>query len=132
MSTVTLKTQQNIQPTADPTQVIYQITFTVTAAFGIDKELFVASVGDDTVQYIAKVRDLLVYPNTKAQAISQGLDFYRVAQYPGLSYTSLSEAENATAVIQAAVQAVNIDWGQNNQGTTFGGTTTVTYDSSTT
>jgi hypothetical protein len=56
---------------------VYKSENEVIASEGIPLALFVFAVATEAFNHIAAVRDLEAYPDTKAQAVTDGVDYYR-------------------------------------------------------
>jgi len=110
---------------ADPAS--FKVVLTVTNAYGIDKELFVVRLDDDTYQYVATSKDLTAYPTSKAKAQSLNTLFYRTDK-ADVSFTTENQALRFLAQthtrLKSVVKAVNATSGE-----TFGGVDTFVYDS---
>jgi hypothetical protein len=104
----------------------YRTVDTVTASVNIPPEAFVFLVADDSFQHVATVDNILNLPNTKAQAIIDGKDAYRLAVVQK-DYAILSDAEEfANTLIQRMkLLVIEYDAAVND----FVGTTTETLSS---
>lgn len=92
-----------------PTPPTYRVVLTITASGGIDKNLFVVDVETETYQYVATSRDLSVYPTSKAEALAQGLSFYRVSQTEK-TWDRQSTAAEFVLFVRGRVAFVLTDW----------------------
>ena len=107
---------------------LYQVIDTVTATTGIDTNVFILSVVDDSFQYVASVADMYAFPNTKAAAITANQTLYRSA-VGTMAFAAISNAVNF-----AATNVERIEWLVNAYNTAtnaFIGTTTATITSTT-
>lgn len=105
---------------------LYRTLDTVTAAVGIQTQVFVFLVLDDSFQHVATVDNMLNLPNTKAQAILDGKDAYRLAVVQQ-DYAILSEAEEFASTLIQRMQLLVIQYDE--AVNTFVGTTTGTLSS---
>jgi len=105
-----------------PTPPTYRVVLTITASGGIDKNLFVVDVETETYQNVALSRDLVVYPTTKAEALDQGLGFYRVSQTEK-TWDRQSTAAAFVAFVRERVASVLTDW-ESDTAVAFGGEST--------
>lgn len=69
--------QQNTTYNDDDNLPIYVSENEVIASEGITLALFVFAVIDETFNHVATVRDIETYPESKAQAVNDGVDYYR-------------------------------------------------------
>lgn len=119
--------QQSTKVTDAPTNILYVINIDILDSYGIDRELFLYRVDDDSYVSVAVVKDLQVYPPTKEQAMAEYALFYRKSSVE-ISFTTQSSAVEATERFIARLDAVVRD-----QGTVvanaFGGTEITVYDS---
>jgi hypothetical protein len=76
-------------------QPVYKSENEVSASEGIPLALFVFAVATDLFSHVAAVRDLEAYPVSKAQAVTDGVDFYRLA-------TATREYDNITDALEFA------------------------------
>lgn len=125
MSWIQLTQNQTVVETEEGP--MYEIRFNVLSSYAIEPELFVVSTSDDKYSHVATVRDLKGIPRDKADAIDQGLGYYRVAKVILRAYTKPAASE-ATEIAQRRLQLVVKDWA-NDEGITFGGTETFVYSS---
>jgi len=58
----------------------YNVNTVVDSATNISKNVFVVDVEFDTFRHVATPYDMSEYPETKQEAIDNGLDFYRVSE----------------------------------------------------
>ena len=72
-STITHTQQRNIIAGTAP----YQVIDTVTAATGIDKNVFTYDVSSSTFNHVSTVLDMVTYLDTHAAAVTAGHPFYR-------------------------------------------------------
>jgi hypothetical protein len=61
----------------DDNQPVYKAENEVVATEGVPLALFVFSVDTEEYNHVASVYDLEAYPDSRAQAITDGVDFYR-------------------------------------------------------
>ena len=119
--------QQSTKVTDAPTNILYVINIDILDSYGIDRELFLYRVDDDSYVSVAVVKDLQVYAPTKEQAMAEYALFYRKSSVE-ISFTTQSSAVEATERFIARLDAVVRD-----QGTVvanaFGGTEITVYDS---
>jgi hypothetical protein len=105
---------------------LYRVSDTATAGVNIEKEVFVFKTADDVFNRIATVADMTDYPNTKAQAVLDGKDYYRDAHFQH-DYASLKQAADAATAIVGRLKALLVDYDAATN--TFVGTTTETLSS---
>lgn len=102
---------------------VYVVNDVVTATVGIAPEVFVFTTDDDSFNRIATVDDMLDLPATKASAVAEGADYYRL---PAVTrqFTSVSVADSVALAIsdRLTLLAVEYDAAVND----FVGTTTET------
>lgn len=119
---VTEELNQGLPPT-----VYYLANIDVNMSSGIDKELFVVRVDDDTFVNVATVADINTYPKYKNDAITDGLGFYRVKSITIKTLLKELTLEGATDV-QQRLQLVVKSWAADS-GTSFGGVEAFLYTS---
>ena len=104
----------------------YRTFDTVTASGGIQIQVFVFLVLDDSFQHVATVDNMVNLPNTKAQAILDGKDAYRLAVVQK-DYPILKDAEEfaATLIQRMKLLVIEYDAAVNS----FVGTTTAVISS---
>jgi hypothetical protein len=76
MSTIEVA-QNRFEKLTDDNKILYGVSTIVSRALGIDDNLFVYSVRDDSFQYVATLYDLKKWPVSKEDALDQTFDFYR-------------------------------------------------------
>jgi hypothetical protein len=59
---------------------LFQTTTTVTESLGIQPQVFVFRTVDETYSHVATVSDMDWWPNTYAEALEDGKNFYRLAE----------------------------------------------------
>lgn len=126
MSWIQLISRQTVR-TLDTT-VEYVVQLEIVAARGIERELFVRRRDDGAFSHVATVFDLEKFPNDRARAEADGVDFYRntTVEYVGAAAGPVLEA---AADAQLRLRAVNNIWGRA-QNFQFGLETTIVLDSS--
>ena len=125
MSWIQVNQSQTVEAAGDILR--YRLSLDVTAASGIDRELFVFFVTDGAYSHVATISDLTLYPNNRADAVANDILFYRDSRTE-LVLSSQIVASNASSSAQARLARVNLDWGA--LGTApFGGVETFIYDS---
>lgn len=104
----------------------YRTLDTVTAAVGIQTQVFVFAVEDDSFQHVATVHNMQQLLNTKAAAVLAGHDAYRLAVVQR-DFESLSDAEEFGATLIERMKSLVVEYAEaiNN----FVGTTTATLSS---
>lgn len=93
--TVTIE-QENTVIESTPGEVLFQISFVITASEGLPLALFTYNATTGEFSHHATVYDLNAYPESQNDAINQGLDFYR-------SFEVTKQFENMTDAIQFAM-----------------------------
>jgi len=119
-----------ITATCTETQVdaqTYKVEFNVSDAGGIEKELFVMRVSDDSFSHVALVYDLKTFPNSKQEALTKRLAFYRVSQMQR-TFEVKPTAANFSTYTKQRLAFVTKDWAGDSVAE-FGGITTVVYSS---
>jgi len=106
--------------------VKYQLDNEIVASDGITLACFVFEVGTDEFHHPATVIDLEAFPESKAEALALGLEYYRQASATK-KYTSLIEACDGAAVIRSRLAALPGE--QERVQEDFSGTQTYTYTS---
>ena len=74
---ITLKIEHTVEGSEDT--VFYRVACEVPATEGIDLALFAFKTEDDSYGHPATVRDLELFPDSKNEAVNNGLDYYRLA-----------------------------------------------------
>lgn len=105
---------------------LYRVDDEVTASSGIDPEVFVFRTSDEAFNRIATVDDMMLLPNTRAQALIDGDDYYRLAQVVK-DYESLKTADDAATTIVGRIKQLLVDYDA--AVNEFVGTTTETLSS---
>ena len=106
----------------------YSMVLEVTDGSGIEKELFVLRVDDDTYQYVATSADLRAYPASKAEAEAQNTLHYRASKVSPRWATQIIAQKfltQAHARLRSVVKAV----GDTRSQPAFGGIEAFIYDS---
>ena len=122
-----------VETVTDSITAPFRVTMTVSAANGVDREIFVMQLNDsealDTYKYTATPADMQAYPPSRAAAKASENEylFYRTDKVT-LDFTTQKLA-TATSV-QARGRAARLvkDAGERTT-TTFGGASTFLYDS---
>lgn len=96
MSTTITVEQENTVIESTPGEVLFQISFIITASEGLPLFLFTYSATTGEFSHPATVYDLDAYPENQNDAINQGLDFYR-------NFEVVRQFEDLTDAIQFAV-----------------------------
>lgn len=104
----------------------YRTVDTVTASAGIPPQTFVFLVSDDSFQNVATVDNMLNLPSTKAQAILDGKDAYRLAAVQK-DFAILSDAEYFATTLSQRMARLVIEYDA--AVNEFVGTTTETLSS---
>ncbi len=105
---------------------LYRVVDTVTAASGIQTQVFVYLVEGDVFSRVASVDDMLTLENTRDAAVLAEDDEYRLATYQQ-DFNSLATAGDAASTITARLTTLLVDY----EAATvdFVGTTTETLSS---
>lgn len=120
---VTLTHTQTRSVEAGP---LYRVDDLATASAGIQKEVFVFQTIDDEFSRVATVDDMMLLPNSKAQAVLDGKDYYRGDHFVK-DYESLQTANNVATAIVGRIKSLLVDYDV--AVTAFVGTTTETLTS---
>lgn len=120
---VTLSHTQVRSVQAGPT---YRTLDTVTASSGIAPEVFVFRVDGDVFEHVATVHDMANLPNTRAQAVIDGKDWYRLATVQR-DLDILSDADEFADSLIGRMKALVVEYDA--AVTAFIGTTTETLSS---
>jgi hypothetical protein len=91
-----LEVRYQPQTVSSPDGVLYRVNIEVLTAGGIDKNVFVYRVADDTFMHPATPYDLLNFPVGRAAAVAAGAEFYRMSTVVRTFPTSRSVAETIT------------------------------------
>ncbi len=117
-------TQYRSERLNDKTQNIeYVVNTLVTRAVGIDSNVFVFKVTDNSFQYVATLYDMKKWPITREEAISKTFDFYRKDQVE-VFFPTVVVADEAAKHHLSRISLLRKDWDA--QSTNFVGTTVVT------
>jgi len=96
-------TRTILEPT--PGDVSYQVECEIIASEGIGLQLFVYKVEDDTYSHIATPYDMEAYPTSKAQALTEGLDYYRQSS-ASQTNDRITDAEYFASVVYSRLSAL--------------------------
>jgi len=103
---------------------LFRVENEILATEGIDIALFVFSVEPDEYSHPAMPRDVEDYPNSRAEAINLGLDYYRVPSAT-LEYEDITTAVEAATLIQGRMNYLAAAYQLAKD--TFDGATTYVY-----
>lgn len=92
-----------------PSGVRYALRAEVINASGVPPEVFVYRTIDDVFMHVAMAYDLNVYPASKASALAQQADFYRVSAAPLVYETSAASAK-ALRFLKARLRLLVTQW----------------------
>lgn len=81
----------------------YQITDTVTAATNISTSVFVYRVDTSAYDHVASVQDMNLYPTTRAQAVTDGKEFYRQTSLIS-AFASIATATSFALELRSSLQ----------------------------
>ena len=104
----------------------YQVVDTVTASTNIPLEPFVFTVSTELFNRVATVYDMDTYPNTRAAAVTAGLDYYRLAEVTAL-WPDLDEAREFADGLAERLKSLVVEYAA--AIVLFEGTTTTTVTS---
>ena len=104
----------------------YRVHDQATAAVGMQTQVFVFLVNDDSFNRVATVADMQLLANNKPAAVLAGQDAYRLAVVQK-DYGTLKTAQDAAATITARLKQLVIDYDA--ATTAFVGITTATLSS---
>lgn len=96
MSTTITVEQENSIVESTPGEVLFQISFVITASEGLPLSLFTYNATTGEFSHPSTVYDLEAYPDNQNEAINLGLDFYR-------DFEVTRQFDNITDAIQFAV-----------------------------
>jgi hypothetical protein len=99
---ITLKQTNTLEEGTSPGLVVYRSANEITAAEAIELQLFVFDVADDAFSHVATPRDIDLYPNNKADALTLGVDRYRQASVTQ-DFELLDVAEDFIAAVQSRI-----------------------------
>ena len=106
--------------------VKYQLDNEIVASEGITLACFVLEVETDEFHHPATVVDLSAFPESKSEALANGVLYYRQASATK-KYTDIVEACDGAAVIRSRLRALPGE--QERVQEDFSGTQTYTYTS---
>lgn len=99
---ITLKQTNTVEEGASPGLIIYRCVNEIIASEELSLALFVFTVEDEAFSHVATPRDIDLYPESRAEALTLGVDYYRgplVTQ----DFTRLDVAEDYIAAMQSRV-----------------------------
>jgi hypothetical protein len=99
-----LQQNQFVVQNADMTSS-FRVTNLVTATIGPPLALFVYDVPDDTFSHIASIIDIESYPESRNDALSAGLEFYRRPDVQK-DFQSLSDATSFAEGVRGQLEAL--------------------------
>ena len=117
---------------SDPTEAtpVYSVMCEIAATVGIDLALFVYNVTSKEFSHPATVFDMESYPVGQAEAINQGLDYYRQATVTQ-EFSTISDANAFDFNVRSRLQRLANDYPQA-QGLVLAGTQTYVITTATT
>lgn len=109
---------------------IYEVACEVTVTDDISMALFVFSIADeendDEFDHVATVHDLETYPATRAEAVTNGQDFYRSATVT-MQYKLIENAQAFADLVQTRLQGLVNELPLTQSDEFTSGTTTYTF-----
>lgn len=127
MSWAEVYVRETVEQASAASALQYRVRFEVRQAFGIEPELFVYAVHDDSYSHVATVYDLNTFPTHPGVARSEDKDFYR-RRVLELTYPTKPQAAEAAAHIKGRLARVNREW-QAFDAQKFGGDEVLILDS---
>ena len=103
---------------------VYQSANEIIASEGIPLALFVFAVDSESYSHVAATRDLEAYPDSKAQAVTDGVDYYRQAQVTR-EFDNITSAQEFASHVRSRLQFLSNDYPATKDA--FVGTETYTY-----
>lgn len=110
MSSLTLRQQTEIT-----TDALFRVTDSITASEDIDDAVFVFKTTDDAFSHYATVTDLVLYPDTKAEALDQGVGFYRQNEAIR-DWDDIDSAREQKALTVTRLRSLLIKWDDYSEG----------------
>jgi len=123
---VTLEQTNEIIQDATDGSLTYRVTCKIVATEGLPLTLFVFDVLRQLFNHVATPYDIVTYPASLSDALSQGVDFYRLSETVR-EFTSLDQAVDFARVTRARLRTLVADTPSTLE--TFEGTQTYTYTS---
>lgn len=105
---ITLR-QENSTYNDDDNLPVYQSANEVVASEGIPLALFVFAVETEEYSHVASTRDIEVYPDSKDQAVSEGLTYYRQAQVTR-EFDNITSAQDFASHVRSRLQFLSNDY----------------------
>ena len=105
---------------------LYRVREQITASVTIDDKIFLFQVADSTYDHVCTVADMAAYPDTRAQAVTDGLGYYRHNDAT-VDSTDVAVAEEVAAEFIVKIRQLMLDYDA--AIVSFAGSTTATIDS---
>lgn len=105
MSTTITVEQENTIVESTPGEVLYQVSYKVVASENLPLALFTFKVEPDEYSHPSTVYDLDAYPESRNEAINQGLEFYRAAEVVR-QFEDLTDAIQFASVTRSRLTAL--------------------------
>lgn len=103
---ITLQVDHTVLGAED--SLTYKVECEITASDGVENELFTYVTADESYSHPSTVMDLEFYPNTKAEAVTNNLDYYRQATVTR-EFDSMSDALTFSNVVRSRMQTLAND-----------------------
>lgn len=92
-----------------PSPGVYRTADSVTDTVGIETQVFVFNVSDDSYSRVASVYDMLTYPNTKAAAVAADQPYYRDASV-SKDITAIDVAKEFASNLKGSLKVLAVEY----------------------
>ena len=90
-------------------QPVYKSENEISASEGIPLALFVFAVSDDSYSHVASTHDLETYPTSRAEAVNESVDYYRLSQVTR-EFDSIADAQAFALHVRSRLQFLSNDY----------------------
>lgn len=101
--------QTNSTYNDEDNQPVYQSENKVSASEGIPLALFVFTVSNDSYSHVASTHDLETYPTSRAEAVNDGVDYYRLPQVTR-EFDNITDAQAFALHVRSRLQFLSNDY----------------------